>query len=134
MDVCLAVKQRLKELGLEQRDLAAAAGVTESYISQLLTQKKLPPAPNRTDIYEKIGKRLKLPGAELVKLADLQRREQVLRKIGDPPGPLFIEVRELILAKCNPDTQTPLRAVFEKQPFGELERFVTHRLLDVVKG
>jgi len=37
------VKQRLEELGVEQRDLAAAAEVTESYISQLLTRKKLPP-------------------------------------------------------------------------------------------
>jgi transcriptional regulator with XRE-family HTH domain len=37
------IKQRLEELGLEQRDLAAAAEVTESYISQLLTRKKLPP-------------------------------------------------------------------------------------------
>ena len=49
MDVCLVIKQRLEELGLEQRDLAAAAEVTESYISQLLTRKKLPPAPDRTD-------------------------------------------------------------------------------------
>ena len=43
MDVCLVIKHRLEELGLEQRDLAAAAEVTESYISQLLTRKKLPP-------------------------------------------------------------------------------------------
>ena len=42
MDACLVIKQRLEELGLEQRDLAAAAEVTESYISQLLTRKKLP--------------------------------------------------------------------------------------------
>ena len=42
MDVCLVIKQRLEELGLEQRDLAAAE-VPESYISQLLTRKKLPP-------------------------------------------------------------------------------------------
>ena len=40
MDVCLAIKQRLEKLGLEQRDLATAAEVTESYISQLLTRKK----------------------------------------------------------------------------------------------
>ena len=31
MDVCLVIKQRLEELGFEQRDLAAAAEVTESY-------------------------------------------------------------------------------------------------------
>ena len=33
MDVSLVIKQRLEDLGIEQRDLAAAAEVTESYIS-----------------------------------------------------------------------------------------------------
>ena len=42
MDVCLVIKRRLEELGLEQKDLASAAEVTESYISQLLARKKLP--------------------------------------------------------------------------------------------
>ncbi|MCJ7592511.1 MAG: helix-turn-helix domain-containing protein, partial [Woeseiaceae bacterium] len=60
MDVCEVIKSRLRELGLDQKGLAAAAEVTESYISQLLTRKKLPPAPNRTDIYEKMGKYLRL--------------------------------------------------------------------------
>ena len=53
MDVCLLIKSRLEELELEQKDLAAAAEVTESYVSQLLSRKKLPPAPDRTDIYGK---------------------------------------------------------------------------------
>src|SRR2546422_11709765 len=44
----------LRDLGVEQRDLATAAQVTQSYISQLLTRKKAPPAPNRTDIYDKM--------------------------------------------------------------------------------
>jgi transcriptional regulator with XRE-family HTH domain len=63
MDVCVVIKQRLEELGLEQRDLAAAAEVTESYISPLWNGKKLPPEPGRTDIYEQMGKFLKVPGA-----------------------------------------------------------------------
>src|SRR5216117_2826761 len=134
VDVSLVIRQRLEELGLEQRDLARAAQVTESYISQLMTQKKLPPAPERTDMYAKMGKLLKLPNGELAKLAHLQRREQWKKKLGDPPGPLYKEVRELILGKCNPDKQTDIRAIFEKQPFGELERFVTQKLLDVVKN
>ncbi|MCI0564221.1 MAG: helix-turn-helix transcriptional regulator [Nitrososphaera sp.] len=134
MNVSLVIRQRLEELGLEQRELARAAQVTESYISQVLTQKKLPPASNRTDIYDKMGKVLKLPSGELAKLADLQRREQLKRKLVDPPRPLFQEVRELILSKCSPDKQTHMRAIFERQPFGELERFVTQKLLDVVKG
>ena len=40
MDVCQVIKSRLEELGLEQKDLAAAAEVTESYVSQLLSPKE----------------------------------------------------------------------------------------------
>src|SRR5712692_7095567 len=133
MDVCLVIKQRLEELGLEQRDLAVDAEVTESYISQLLTRKKLPPEPGRTDIYDKMGKFLKLPSGKLAKLADHERKEAWKRNLEDPPKPLFKEVRELILRKCRPDKEKQIRAVFEKQPFGELERLVTQKLLDVVK-
>jgi transcriptional regulator with XRE-family HTH domain len=133
VDVCLVIKQRLEELGLEQRDLAAAAEVTESYISQLLTRKKLPPAPDRTDIYGKMAEFLKLPRDKLSKLAELQRMEELKRNLGDPPAPLFKEVRELILRKCAPNKEKQIRAIFEKQPFGELERLVTQKLSDVVK-
>src|SRR5215472_2905851 len=133
MDISLVIKHRLEELGLDQRDLASAAQVTESYISQLLTGKKAPPAPNRRDIYDKMTKFLKLPNGELVKLADLQRQEELKRKLADPPTPLYKEVRELVLRKCNPDKEKQIRAIFEKQPFGELERLVTQKLLDVVK-
>ena len=133
MDVCLLIKQRLAELGLEQKDLASAAEVTDSYISQLLTRKKLPPAPDRTDIYEKMAKFLKLPSDRLSQLAAVQRAEEFKRDLADPPAPLFKEVRELILRKCVPDKEKQIRAMLEKQPFGELERLVTQKLLDVVK-
>ncbi len=133
MDVCLVIKRRLEELGLEQKDLATAAEVTESYISQLLARKKLPPAPDRTDIYAKMAKFLKLPSDRLSKLAEHQRREELERDLVGPPAPLFREVREVILRKCVPDKEKQVRAIFEKQPFGELERLVTQKLLDVIK-
>lgn len=133
MDVSLAIRQRLDELGLEQRELARAAQVTESYISQLLTRRRAPPAPNRTDIYEKMDKLLKLPRGELAKLASHQRKEQLKRDLGDEPAPLFGEVRTLILRKCHPSRQRVVRAIFEKEPFGELERLVTKTILDLVK-
>jgi transcriptional regulator with XRE-family HTH domain len=133
VDVGLLIRQRLRELGLEQKDLATAAQVTESYISQLLAQKKMPPAPDRTDIYDKMSRLLKLPPGKLSKLADLQRKDELKKTLSDPPAPLFKEVRELILLKCAPARQAEIRAIFEKQPFGELERLVTQKLLDVVK-
>lgn len=134
MDVAVVIRQRLKELRVDQRDLAAAAQVTESYISQLLTRKKSPPAPERTDIYEKMEAFLELPPGELSQLAGLQRKEELKRKLGDTPAPLFREVRELILRKCRPDKRQQVQAILEKQPFGELEQLVTQKLLDVVQG
>lgn len=134
MNIALLIRNRLKELKLGQRDLARAAHVTESYISQLLTQKKLPPAPNRTDMYEKIGRALKLPEGQLAQLADQQRREQLRKRLGDQPTPLLHNVRELILRKCHPRKTRQIRDIFEKQHFGELERFVTQKLLGVVKS
>ena len=134
MDVALVIRRRLEEFGLEQRDLAQAAQVTESYISQLLTGRRAPPAPNRTDIYDKMDKFLNLPSGQLARLADHQRKAHLKKELGEEPAPLFREVRELVLRKCNPDTERQGRAVFEKQPFGELERLVTQKLLDVVKG
>jgi transcriptional regulator with XRE-family HTH domain len=134
VDVCLVIKRRLEELGLEQKDLAAAAEVTESYVSQLLARKKLPPAPDRTDIYEKMAKFLKLPSDRLSKLAENQRREELMKGLAGPPAPMFAEIRELIVRKCVADKAKQVRAIFEKQPFGELERLVTQKLLDVVKA
>jgi transcriptional regulator with XRE-family HTH domain len=133
MEISLVIRRRMEEMGLEQRDLARAAQVTESYISQLLTRKKAPPAPGRTDLYDKMEKALKFPHGELARLADLHRREALKKSLGDAPVPLFKEVRELILRKCHPAREKHVRPIFEKQPFGELERLVTQKLLDVVK-
>jgi transcriptional regulator with XRE-family HTH domain len=133
MDVPLVIRHRLKELGLDQKDLAAAAQVTESYISQLLARKKAAPAPGRTDIYEKMDTFLRLPAGELSKLAGLQRQENFKKMAAEPPGPLFKECRELVLRKCESNSQKEIRRIFDKEPFGELERLVTQKLLDVAK-
>src|SRR5581483_8143421 len=134
MDVSQLIQHKLGELGLDQRDLADAAEVTESYISQLLNRKKMPPASGRTDIYEKLGRVLRLPAGKLAGLADLQRRQELRKKIQSPPVPLFREVRDLLLEKCKAAKRAEFRAIFEKEPFGELERLVTQKLLDVVQA
>jgi len=133
VDVSLLIRQRLGELGLEQKDLADAAQVTESYISQLLARKKAPPAPARTDIYEKFAQVLKLPSSELSKLAEAQRRQEMQKKVAAPPGPLFKEFRELILRKCEAGQRPEVQRIFEKEAFGELERLVTQTILEVAQ-
>lgn len=134
MDVSQLIQEKLTEFGLEQRHLADAANVTESYISQLLNRKKAPPGPERTDIYGKLGKLLKLPTGTLETLADVQRKQELKKKIQTSPLPLFEDVRELLLRKCKRERQSKVRAIFEKEPFGELERLITQKLLDMVKG
>src|ERR1700746_2790491 len=116
MDVSLVIKQRLSELGLDQKELAAATQVTESYVSQLLTRKKAPPAPGRTDIYDKIGEFLKLPSGELSRLADVQSREELKKRVTEVPRPLFKACRDLILRKCEPEKQKEAARIFEKEP------------------
>lgn len=134
MDISLVIKHRLRELGLGQNDLAQAAQVTESYISLLLGRRKAPPASARTDLYDRIGEFLKFPAGELARLADLQRQEEFKKKAAEPLKALFKDSRELILRKCHPGTRNEVRTIFEKQPFGELERLVTQKLLDVTQG
>ena len=134
MDVSRLIRQRLRDLDLGQKDLAAATEVTESYISQLLTRKKAPPAPGRTDIYERFSQFLKLPGGELARLAELQRAEELKKKVAEPPAPLFKECRDLILRKCDPERRLEVGWIFEKDTFGELERLVTQTILDVAQG
>ena len=133
VEVALLIRKRLEELGLEQKDLATAAHVTESYVSQLLTRKKRPPAPERTDLYEKFAAVLELPNGTLERLAIVQRTGQLKRALEPAPQPLLKDVRELILGKCAAERQRALRAIFEQQTFGELERLVTQKLLDVIK-
>jgi len=130
VDVAFVIRERLAELGLEQRDLARAAQVTESYVSQLLTGKKAPPAPSRTAIYDRMDRFLKLPHGELAKVAKLARKEELKRELGDSPEPLLPQVRELLLRKCR---SRAARAIIVGQPFGELERLAVQRLLHVAE-
>jgi len=133
VDVSLAIRRRLEELGLEQKGLARAARVTESYVSQLLARKKAPPAPARTDIYDKMDRYLKLPRGELARIASAQRKELLDRQFGAERAPLYRDVRALILRKCVPAGREPMRAIFEQQSFGEMERLVAGKVLDLVK-
>jgi transcriptional regulator with XRE-family HTH domain len=104
------VRSRLATLGYGQKDLARAAQVTDSYVSQLLTRKKAPPARDRTDIYAKMEVFLQLEPGELGRLAENERAEEIKREKRDE-----------------------VRAVFEGRPFGTLERLVTQTLLEVVQ-
>jgi transcriptional regulator with XRE-family HTH domain len=133
MDFASVIRRRLEELGLGQRDLASASQVTESYISQLLSSKKIPPLPNRTDIYDKMSRFLSLPREELARLAALQHHEALDRVWKEAPPARFGPMRDLILRKCRPARQVRMRAVFHKDPFGEMERLITRTLVQAIR-
>jgi len=120
-------------MGRAQKDLARAARVAESYISQLLTRKRPPPSPDRTDIYPKMEAFLGLERGALGRLAEIERIEELKHKLNQIPEPLFLGFRDLILGKCVPHRRDEVRAVFERHPFGTLERLIAQKLLDVVQ-
>jgi transcriptional regulator with XRE-family HTH domain len=133
LDFATLVRSRLAELGCAQKDLAQAAQVADSYISQLLTRKRPPPAPDRTDIYPKMEAFLRLERGTLGRLAGIERTEELKHRLGQTPEPLFQGFRDLILAKCVAQKRDEVRGVFERHPFGTLERLITQKLLDVVQ-
>lgn len=134
MNFSAFVRSRLATLDYDQKDLARAARVTDSYVSQLLTRKKSPPAPDRTDIYAKMEALLELERGELERLAEIERADELKRKLSLPPEPLFQGFRELLLRKCVPQRRDEVRAVFEREPFGLLERIVARALLSAVQS
>lgn len=133
MNFAALVRSRLATLGFGQNDLARAAQVTDSYVSQLLSRRKAPPSPDRTDIYAKMEVFLRLEPGELSRLAEVDRAEERTRRLGRTPGPLFQEFRDLVLRKCAADRRDEVRAVFDAQAFGTLERLVAQKLLEVVQ-
>lgn len=133
MSFSALVKSRLAKLGHGQKDLARAAQVTDSYISQLLGERKAPPGRDRTDIYSKMEAFLQLPPGELGRLAEIERAEELKRRLGQPPLPMFQQFRVLILKKCVPEKRAEVGAIFDAQPFGTLERLVAQTILDVVQ-
>ncbi len=133
MDFATLVRARLAKLGCAQKDLARAAEVADSYISQLLTRRRAPPFPARTDLYPRMEAFLQLEPGALARLAQAERAEEFKQKLGQTPQPLFQGFRELILGKCSAQRRSDVRAIFERQPFGTLERLVTQKLLDVVQ-
>ncbi len=65
---------------------------------------------------------------------NLTATAELVPQVAEPSRPLFKEFRKLILRKCDSARQEEARRIFERQPFGELERLDTQKLLDVSQG
>ena len=97
--------------GLLERNAKAAHCPTESFISQLLTRKKARLRPARTDSYDRMGDFLRIPAEKLSRLADIQRKQELKKRVAGPPRPLFQESRDFVLRKCSVERQTEVRRV-----------------------
>ena len=86
------LRQRLRELKRSSRDLAEAVEVPTDYIDELISGRRRPPLPGRTDLYERMTSFLRLGRNDLINRARAERA-------GNPaegPGPQA-EVRKLLM-------------------------------------
>jgi hypothetical protein len=126
------VRRRLKELKRTPRELAEAIQVSEEYVADLLGGRRMPPAPGRTDLYDRMTKFLRLHRNDLPTCAKVEREaEGPKTKRPDP------KVRALLLALCEPVKAKKLDRRFtakRDQETAALDRLVASRLLEVAQG
>lgn len=89
MDLVLFTRNRLKQLRLRPRDLARASSMAESYIAALVEPNGLQTASKRAYVHDQLERVLQLPHGQLAKLADLQRREHLKKRLEHPSSPLL---------------------------------------------
>src|SRR6185503_11046042 len=68
------------------------------------------------------------------RLVEIERADELKRKLALAPQPLFRGFRDLLLGKCAPQRRAEVRAEFEREPFGVLERMVARSLLTAVQS
>lgn len=74
LDICRVIQQRMCDLGLQVKDLATAAGVSDSQIYALLSGVRT--VSGQTDLYEKLSQLLQFPPGYLSGVASTRRDEK----------------------------------------------------------
>ena len=124
------VRRRLKELERTPLELAEALQVPESYVADLLSGRRRPPAPGRTDIYDRMTKFLRMPRNELSNCARAELAADPSRQ--RPPDQ---KVKKLMLELCEPTrARTLSRRLADKKGNPALEILIAQRLLEVAQG
>lgn len=98
------LRDRLKQTKHSSKELAEAAEVPEEYIDQLVSGKRRPPLPSRTDIYEKITRFLELGRNDLAACASAERAGSAERDTTAPDAGSWAMLLEL----CDPETAREL--------------------------
>jgi Fe-S cluster assembly iron-binding protein IscA len=124
------MRRRLKELQRTPRELAEAVQVPEVYIADLLAGRRRPPAPGRTDVYDRMTKFLRLHRNDLPTCARVERE-------GDAGGHRRPDqkVRERLLELCEPSKARLVnRRLAGKKGNVALEILIAQRLLEIAQG
>ncbi|HXV90748.1 MAG TPA: hypothetical protein VD707_05220 [Gemmatimonadales bacterium] len=124
------VRRRLKDLQRSPQELAEAVQVPERYITDLLAGRRRPPAPGRTDVYDRMTKFLRLHRNDLPTCARAER--EGAKASGRRPN---ARVRELLLSLCGPaSVPVVTRRLAASRDAGALEILIAERILEVAQG
>src|SRR5688572_17650767 len=99
MTVRKLVLERLHETKHSTTELAEVLELPVSYVTELMSGRRRPPMPSRTDVYDKMTRFLRLGRNDLADCATAERAETEADKRLPLP-----QVREQILALCDADT------------------------------
>src|SRR2546425_2498769 len=80
------LRRRLRELKRTPRELAEAVQVSEDYMADLVSGRRRPPAPGRSDLYAPMTKFLRLHRNDLPTCARAERAAAVAAGRPDPEG------------------------------------------------
>lgn len=127
--VGVLLQHRLTELNRSPAELAAAVQLPEPYIQDLLSGRRQPPLPGRTDVYDRMTRFLRLARNQLANCATAERASTATGELRGPRAP----VARLLLALCEPATALELERRRERHGNAELADF-TQRLLDIAQG
>jgi hypothetical protein len=123
------VRQALRQAERSADDLAAAIQVPPEYVHDLITGRRRPPLPGRTDVYDRMASFLRL-GRHALEACALAERSAAAA--APAPGSSS-EVAAALLALCEPETARELKRRAARDGGAELAR-LTERLLGLVQG
>jgi len=127
MTIRKLLHERLAETQRSPADLAIAVDLPDRYVTELMSGRRRPPLPSRTDVYEKMTRFLRLGRNDLAEVATAERAEAGIDKRAPDP-----KVRAQILELCATDTAEQLTQRAKKDD-AEIVDLIS-RVLGVVQG
>lgn len=121
------VRRRLHELNRSPRELAEAVHVPAEYIEELISGRRRPPRPGRTDLYDRMTRFLQLSRNDLAFCA---RAERHASEGGTARASSAVR---LLLGLCNPETAKAIERRSAEHGRAEVDD-LAQRVLDVAQG